>query len=200
MPSARPNLAGPATWMADRFVLDTDILAELEHPAPHPVVLAWLAAQAADGIHLTATFVAELWYGIELKPEGARCIALPAWLVARLDDGFADRILPFDAAAARIWGRLMAEGRRAGRPPAVRNAEIAAVALAPGQTVATRNVRDFASFDWTRGRPARQQSPERRQQVDKGSDPKRFGSVPETSPWAAYRKPLVSKVFFREPT
>jgi predicted nucleic acid-binding protein len=132
--------------MADGFVLDTNVLAELERPAPDHAVVAWFAAQAADDLHLTATVVAELWYGIELKPEGARRTALAAWLVALLDDGFADRILPFDAAAARIWGRLMAEGRRAGRPPAVRDAEIAAVALAHGLTVATRNVRDFENF------------------------------------------------------
>ena len=63
-----------------------------------------------------------------------------------LEGGFADRILPFDAAAARIWGRLMAEGRRAGGSPAVRDAEVAAVALAHGLTVATRNVRDFEAL------------------------------------------------------
>ena len=146
MPSARPKPAAPPTSMADGFVLDTNVLAELERPAPDPAVLEWFAGQAADDLHLTATVVAELWYGIELKPEGARRTALAAWLVALLDDGFADRILPFDAAAARIWGRLMAEGRRAGRPTAVRDAEIAAVALTHGLTVATRNVRDFAPF------------------------------------------------------
>ena len=129
--------------MADGFVLDTNVLAELERPVPDPAVMTWFADRAADELHLTATVVAELWYGIELKPEGARRTALAAWLAALLEGGFEGRILPFDAAAARIWGRLMAEGRRAGRPPAVRDAEIAAVALAHGLTVATRNVRDF---------------------------------------------------------
>lgn len=132
--------------MADAFVLDMNVVAELERSTPNPAVLAWFAAQPADDLYLTATVAGELWFGVELKPEGARRNALAAWLEALLAAGFADRILPFDAAAARIWGRLMAEGRRAGRPPAVRDAEIAAVALARGLSVATRNVRDFEAF------------------------------------------------------
>jgi toxin FitB len=132
--------------MGDGFVLDTNVLAELERPAPNPAVTAWFGSQQADRLFLTATVVAELWYGVELKPEGARRNALARWLEALLAGGFADRVLPLDAAAARLWGCLMAEGRRAGRPPAIRDAEIAAVAMAHGMVVVTRNVRDFELF------------------------------------------------------
>ena len=95
---------------------------------------------------LLARLDPELWLGVALKPEGAHRNALAAWLEALLAAGFEGRILPFDAAAARVWGHLMAEGRRTGRPPAVRDAEIAAVALARGLTVATRNIHDFEAF------------------------------------------------------
>ena len=47
--------------MADGFVLDTNVLAELERPVPDPAVMTWFAEQAADELHLTATVVAELW-------------------------------------------------------------------------------------------------------------------------------------------
>lgn len=132
--------------MNEGFVLDTNVLAELERRVPDANVVAWFELQQADGLFLTATVVAELWHGVELKPEGARRTKLTRWLDGLLTDGFAERILPFDAAAARIWGRLLAEGRRAGRRPSVRDAEIAAVALARRLTVVTRNVRDFEAF------------------------------------------------------
>lgn len=127
-------------------MLDTNVVAELERPRPNTAVVRWFERQKAEHLFVTATVVAELWYGVELKPEGARRNALARWLDTLLAAGFAGRVVPFDAAAARVWGRLMAEGRRAGRPPAVRDAEIAAVALARGLTVATRNVRDFEPF------------------------------------------------------
>lgn len=140
-PDEPPNLP-----MNEGFVLDTNVLAELERRDPSANVVAWFELQQADCLFLSATVVAELWYGVELKPEGARRTRLTRWLEELLADGFAERILPFDAAAARVWGRLMAESRRAGRLPAVRDAEIASVALARGLTVVTRNVRDLEAF------------------------------------------------------
>jgi predicted nucleic acid-binding protein len=129
--------------MSEGFVLDTNVVAELERPRPDPTVVGWFSRQPAHRLFLTATVVAELWYGIELKPEGARRNRLTSWLQELLQSGFADRVLPFDATAARIWGRLMAEGRRAGRLPDVRDVEIAAVAMANSLALATRNARDF---------------------------------------------------------
>ncbi len=132
--------------MSEGFVLDTNVVAELERPQPNPTVLTWFSGQPAERLFLPAMVVAELWYGIELQPEGARRNRLTKWLEIVLGSEFADRILPFDADAARIWGRLMAEGRRAGRPADTRDAEIAATAMAKGLTVATRNVRHFEPF------------------------------------------------------
>jgi predicted nucleic acid-binding protein len=50
----------------------------------------------------------------------------------------------FDAAAAAIWDELMGSGDAAGRQLPIIDAQIAAVALANGLRVVTRNVRDFA--------------------------------------------------------
>ena len=54
--------------------------------------------------------------------------------------------LPFDAAAARAFGRVAASLRQAGRKTQARSydAMIAATALVNGLTVVTRNTRDFA--------------------------------------------------------
>jgi len=57
--------------------------------------------------------------------------------------------LPFDAAAARAFGRVAASLRRAGRKPAARSydAMIAATAIANDLPVYTANPRDFAEID-----------------------------------------------------
>lgn len=57
--------------------------------------------------------------------------------------------LPFDAAAARVFGRVAASLRRAGRKPAARayDAMIAAVALASGLPLYTCDPDDFAGID-----------------------------------------------------
>jgi tRNA(fMet)-specific endonuclease VapC len=57
--------------------------------------------------------------------------------------------LPFDAAAARAFGRVAASLRRAGRKPAARayDAMIAAVAVSNDLPLYTANARDFEGID-----------------------------------------------------
>jgi tRNA(fMet)-specific endonuclease VapC len=57
--------------------------------------------------------------------------------------------LPFDAPAARAFGRVAASLRRAGRKPAARayDAMIAATAISNGLPVYTCNPADFAAID-----------------------------------------------------
>lgn len=50
-----------------------------------------------------------------------------------------------DSAVAKRWGILQGEARRVGRPLPVLDTLIAATATVHRLTVATRNVRDFAS-------------------------------------------------------
>jgi hypothetical protein len=63
--------------------------------------------------------------------------------------------LPFDAAAARAFGRVAASSRRAGRKPAARayDAMIAATAIANGLPVYTCNPSDFAGIDGLQVQP-----------------------------------------------
>jgi toxin FitB len=63
---------------------------------------------------------------------------LDVW-VDGIETTFADRILPVDAAVARIWGELSA-----GRSLPVIDTLIAATAIAGGLTLVTRNTQDFA--------------------------------------------------------
>jgi predicted nucleic acid-binding protein len=57
---------------------------------------------------------------------------------------YADRIFGFTEAAALIYGALMGERTRSGRPMSVPDGMIAAIARTHGAKLATRNLGDFA--------------------------------------------------------
>ena len=59
---------------------------------------------------------------------------------------FEDRLLAVDAETANTWGRVMAQGQAAGRPPGTMDAFIAATVLRHDMTLVTRNVSDFEAL------------------------------------------------------
>ena len=62
---------------------------------------------------------------------------------------FAGRILPFEARAAAQYPSIVLARRRAGKPIEKFDALIAAIALATGAEVATRDTGGFAGCDLT---------------------------------------------------
>lgn len=63
------------------YLIDTNVASETTKKAPNPSVIAWLAAQRADRIFLSAVTVAEIKYGVEAAPAGARRQALGSRLI-----------------------------------------------------------------------------------------------------------------------
>ena len=95
-----------------RTVLDTNVLSELRLPNPDPNVTAWFAAQPQADLAIASFSVAEIEYGIARIPQsGSLATQLTAWLNAIVATQL---VLPLDADAARIFGRLLAV-------PALRN-------------------------------------------------------------------------------
>ena len=129
------------------IVLDTNVLSEAMRPVPAAEVLHWFAKHAASSLYTTAITLAEILYGLELMPKGKRRTALQSQADEMFEEDFADRVLPFDTDAARMFARIA--GSRAlangtsGRPIAQREAQIAAIARSRGATLATRNTADF---------------------------------------------------------
>lgn len=57
--------------------------------------------------------------------------------------GFAQRILAFDEPVARLYGELMGNRQKTGRPMSTLDGQIAAIARSNNSGLATRNQRDF---------------------------------------------------------
>ena len=128
------------------FLLDTNLLSEVQRPAPDVKVLGWLDVVDEDRVFISVASIAELRRGIALMDAGRRRNALADWIAVDLPARFADRVLPIDRAIAEHWGDLMAQSRRSGVALSVMDGFFAATALASDLTLVTRNVRDFASF------------------------------------------------------
>ena len=78
-----------------------------------------------------------------IVPDGKRRRALEDRFERFVARGFEQRILAFDAVAARFYGELMGHRREIGRPMSVLDGKIAAIARANRFAVASGNVRDF---------------------------------------------------------
>ena len=83
------------------IVLDTNVVSELMRPGPDASVVEWVAGQAAINLYLSTISEAELRYGVEIVPAGARRDRLLTELEGMLREDFAGRVLPFDSAAAQ---------------------------------------------------------------------------------------------------
>jgi predicted nucleic acid-binding protein len=131
------------------IVLDTNVISELVRVQPAQAVVRWVVNQPADELRLTAPTVAELTYGAARLPDGRRRRELEATLVATVDESFMERVLPFDVTSGQLFGPLVASRERLGRPIETIDAQIAAVCLRYGASLATRNTRDFEGLGLT---------------------------------------------------
>ena len=61
-------------------LLDTNVLSEVQRPAPNPNVLAWLDSVDEDRVFMSVASIAELRRGVALMGDGRRRAALTNWL------------------------------------------------------------------------------------------------------------------------
>lgn len=122
------------------YVLDTNVISAVRRADRAPQVAAWLRGKAEQDLFLSVITLGEIERGIcqqEIR-DPAFAGDLRSWL-DRTVLLFSDRLLPFEAEDARIWGRLSAEIGHDGA-----DLMIAASALRHGAIVVTGNVSDFA--------------------------------------------------------
>ncbi len=126
--------------MAEGYLLDTNFISETRKIRADSGVMAFLSAAETSRLFLSVLTLGELRKGVEAKrrTDAVTANRLGAW-VDSIETTFADRVLPVDAVAARLWGELSA-----GRSLPVIDTLIAATALARGLTLVTRNTRDVS--------------------------------------------------------
>ncbi len=131
------------------IILDTNVVSETLRLVPNDAVRAWFDARDDEALCLCAPVLAEMRFGVDRLAAGAK----QQWLRGEVDrlehQEFRGRILPFDATAASIYGRIVAARERSGRPMGVLDGMIAAIAFEHNAVVATRDTRDFTLPDLT---------------------------------------------------
>lgn len=136
--------------MSGGFLLDTNVLSELMREQPAGAVVDWFAHNLRAAMHTSVITQAEILTGIALLPTGKRRTALAVAAEQMFEQDFAGRCLDFEAAGAKNYAIIVAGRTRSGQPISTEDAQIAAIALAAGLTVATRNTKDFEHIDGLR--------------------------------------------------
>jgi toxin FitB len=125
------------------YLIDTNVISETrkkENANPGVAKFFGSVAASREPVYLSVVSVGELRRGVEMirrRGDTVQANLLEAWLLTVLDE-YEENILPFEADAAQVWGRL-----RAPNPGHELDKQIAAIALVNGLTVVTRNTADF---------------------------------------------------------
>jgi predicted nucleic acid-binding protein len=143
------------------IVVDTNVLSEAMKPSDlrSPRAFAWWKGQSVGALFTTTITLAEVLAGIAILPAGKRRDQMQEAAEKIFATVFAQRILPFDEQAARIYAGMITVRRKAGRSSDPFDIQIAAIAKAHGMAVATRNVPDFEDVGvnvidpWIHGNP-----------------------------------------------
>lgn len=125
------------------WLLDTNILSELRRPRPAEKVVAFVASQPLESLHISAVTLAEIRFGIELVADAGRRAELNDWLTHKIRPLFAQRVLPVSEDIMFKWRLLVEEGRKAGHTYSQPDLIIAATALEHGLTVVSRDTADY---------------------------------------------------------
>jgi tRNA(fMet)-specific endonuclease VapC len=121
------------------YLFDTDVITNIFKKKPSPVLLERLSTTPRQAQHISVITLAEIVYGAEKSDrprhhlENLEKILLPSV-----------NIVPFDAKAAYLCGRLRARLEKEGTPMALADLEIAAIAMANNLTLVTGNLRHFS--------------------------------------------------------
>ncbi len=127
--------------MTPMYLLDTNVVSELRKIKPHGAVSAWFDSMPSDLIQIPAVVLGELQAGVEKTrlQDPLKADEIERWIDRIMRTWM---VIGMDGASFREWARLMA----ATSDHLASDAMIAATARVHSMVIATRNVRDFASF------------------------------------------------------
>lgn len=128
-----------------KWLLDTNVLSEARKSRHRiePAVRSWISSKKPSSLYLSSITILEVDIGIwrlsARDPQQSE--RLRHWLEEDVLEVFAERIVPVDVEVVRCAAPMHVPESRPDR-----DALIAATALVKGMTLATRNIRDFASM------------------------------------------------------
>ena len=125
------------------WLLDTNILSELRRPKPEPKVVAFVAAQPLERLHVSTVTLAEIRFGIELLDDASRRAELNDWLTHKVRPMFEQRLLPVTEDVMFKWRLLVEDGRKAGHTFSQPDLILAATALEHGLTLVSRDTSEY---------------------------------------------------------
>jgi predicted nucleic acid-binding protein len=125
------------------WLLDTNILSELRRPKPEPKVVAFVAAQPLERLHVSTVTLAEIRFGIELLDDASRRAELNDWLMHKVRPMFEQRVLPVTEDIMFKWRLLVEDGRKAGHTFSQPDLILAATALEHGLTLVSRDTSEY---------------------------------------------------------
>lgn len=129
------------------IVLDTNVLSGIMRAEPDVAVEGWLDRQVPHRLCITTITLFEARTVIARMAEGRRRVELDAAFGRVVYRHLGGRVLDFDTAAAEVAAELAARRHRQGINIDFRDTAIAAIAIAHGASLATRNRRHFADLD-----------------------------------------------------
>jgi toxin FitB len=125
------------------WLLDTNVLSELRRPKPQRTVVAFVAEQPIELLHVSTVTFAEIRFGIELLADPGRRAQLTDWLSHRVRPLFGQRVLEVSEDVLFKWRLLIEQGRKSGHTFSQPDLLIAATALHHGLTVVSRDTSEY---------------------------------------------------------
>lgn len=124
------------------YLLDTNIISELNKLHANPNVLSFIGSQNLDDLYLSDVTVAEIRYGISKVDDALKRASLDTFLI-RMREQFDARILPLSENVIYRWRLLVDFGSKSGHTFAQPDLFIAATAMEHALTVVTRDTANF---------------------------------------------------------
>jgi predicted nucleic acid-binding protein len=125
------------------ILLDTNVVSEVMKVAPSETVVTWLNKQKSSSLFISTVTIGEIEYGLRILPAGKRRMQPKERFERFISLAFAQRVLPCDETAARIYGGIMGFRKEIGHPMSRPVGQNAAIAKVNGLTICTRNTSDF---------------------------------------------------------
>jgi len=126
-----------------KYLLDTNVIAELIKKEPNLGVLNWMDERDESALFLSVITFGELQKEISKLSDKDRAARLQVWIDQDLTERFHGRTLSLDLNILMTWGQIQGNSEKVGIALPVMDSLIAATAITHNLTVVTRNVKDI---------------------------------------------------------